>query len=85
MTSRPSGWAIGWTTFAGVMMIMAGIWWIIAGLVALFNDEFYVVGQEYIFQFDATAWGSIHLLIGVVVLFAGFGLFRLPYGLAPSA
>ena len=28
MTSRPSGWAIGWTTFAGVMMIMAGIWWI---------------------------------------------------------
>ncbi len=76
MTSRPSGWAIGWTTFAGVMMIMAGIWWIIAGLVALFNSEFYVVGREYIFQFDATAWGWIHLILGIVVLLAGFYLFQ---------
>jgi len=76
MTSRPSGWAIGWTTFAGVMMIMAGIWWIIAGLVALFNSEFYVAGREYIFQFDATAWGWIHLILGIVVLLAGFYLFQ---------
>ena len=76
MTSRPSGWAIGWTTFAGVMMIMAGIWWIIAGLVAIFNDDFYVVGQEWIFQFSTTSWGWIHLILGSVVLFAGFGLFQ---------
>jgi hypothetical protein len=70
-----SGWAIGWTGFAGIMMVMGGIWWIIAGFVALVNDTFYVVGEEYIFQFDVTTWGWIHLLLGVVVMLAGFYLF----------
>jgi hypothetical protein len=58
------------------MMIMMGVWWGFAGLVALFNDEFYVVTEEWIFQFDITAWGWIHLIVGVIVLFAGFNLFR---------
>jgi hypothetical protein len=70
-----SGWAIGWTVFAAFMMIMIGAWHAIAGLVALFNDEFFVVGREYVFQFDATSWGWIHLLLGVLILISGFGLF----------
>ena len=72
---EPSGWAIGWTAFASTMMLIQGIWWSIAGLVALFNDEFYVVGQEYIFQFDVTTWGWIHLTVGVLVFAAGAALF----------
>jgi len=75
MSERPSGWAVGWTVFAAFMMVMIGIFQAIAGLAALFNDEFYVVGKEYIFQFDVTTWGWIHLLLGIVVLLAGFGLF----------
>ena len=39
------------------------------------NDTFYVVGEEYIFQFDVTTWGWIHLILGFVVLVAGFYLF----------
>ena len=70
-----SGWAVGWTVFAAWMMIMIGAWHVIAGFVALINDEFYVVGREYVFQFDASRWGWIHLILGLVVLFAGFGLF----------
>lgn len=73
--TEPSGWAVGWTAFAGVMMIIQGCWWILAGFIALVNDEFYVVGQEYIFQFDTTTWGWIHLLVGIVILAAGLGLF----------
>jgi hypothetical protein len=75
MKNEPSGWAIGWTSFAGLMMIVGGGWWIIAGLVAIFNGDFYVVGEEYIFQFNVTTWGWIHLILGVVMLFAGFALF----------
>lgn len=75
MNREPSGWAIGWTAFAGVMMILLGIWWVLAGLVAIFNDDFYVVGQEWILQLSTTSWGWIHLLLGIVVLFAGFGIF----------
>lgn len=70
-----SGWAVGWTAFAGVMMILMGGWWIVAGLVAIVDDQFFVATEEYIFQFDTTAWGWIHLILGIVVLFAGFGLF----------
>ena len=49
---QPSGWAIGFTAFAAFAMIMMGIWWLIAGLIALFNSEFFVVTQKWIFQFD---------------------------------
>jgi hypothetical protein len=74
-SAGPSGWATGWTAFAATMMLIQGIWWSIAGLVALFNDEFYIVGQEYIFQFDVTTWGWIHLTVGVLVFAAGAALF----------
>lgn len=70
-----SGWAMGWAAFAAFMMLMQGMWWLIAGLVAILDDDFYVVGREYIFQFDATTWGWIHFLVGVLVLAAGAGLF----------
>ena len=75
MDNEPSGWAIGWTAFAGIMMVMGGVWWIISGIVALANDTFYVVGEEYIFQFDVSTWGWIHLILGIVILVAGFYLF----------
>jgi len=73
---QPSGWAVGWAAFAGITMIMMGIWWAISGLVALFNDEFYVVGVRYIFELDISTWGWVHLIIGAVVLIAGFFLFQ---------
>jgi hypothetical protein len=75
MTYQPSGWAVGWTAFAGVMMVLLGFWWMIAGLVAIVDDEFYVVSQEWVFEFDTTTWGWIHLIVGGVVLVSGFGLF----------
>jgi hypothetical protein len=74
-TSRdPSGWAVGFTVFAAVMMLMAGIWQALAGLVAIFNNEFYVATRNYLFEFDATAWGWIHLILGIIVALAGWGL-----------
>ena len=75
MDDYPSGWAIGWTAFAGIMMVLLGAWWIIAGLVAVVNDDFFVVAQEWIFKFSTTTWGWIHLILGVIILFSGFGLF----------
>ena len=69
-----SGWAVGFILFAAIMMIMSGIFQAIAGLVAIFENEFYVATREYLFQFDATSWGWIHLLVGLLVAFAGWGL-----------
>jgi hypothetical protein len=69
-----SAWAVGWSAFASIMLIMAGIFHAMAGLVALFDDTFYVVGQKWVFEFDVTAWGWIHLIGGILVVLAGFGI-----------
>ena len=58
-----------------MLLILAGLFHATQGLVALLNDDFYVRTQEYIFQFDLTAWGWIHMLLGLLVLAAGAGLF----------
>jgi hypothetical protein len=52
-----SGWAVGFILFAAIMMIMAGCFQAFAGLVALFENEFYVATRNYLFEFDATTWG----------------------------
>lgn len=75
MSEQPSAWAAGYAAFAGVVLIMVGFFQAVAGLVAIIDDEFYVVGREYVFQFDVTTWGWIHLIVGVVVLLSGFGIF----------
>jgi hypothetical protein len=64
-----TSWAVGFILFAAIMMIMAGVFQALAGLVAIFENEFYVATRNYLFQFDATTWGWIHLLVGLVVAF----------------
>ena len=69
-----SGTAVGFILFAAIMMLMAGSWQALQGLIAIFENEFYVATRNYVFEFDATTWGWIHLLIGLLVAFAGWGL-----------
>ena len=69
-----SGWAVGFILFAGIMMVMSGFFQAFSGLVALFQNEFYVATRNYLFQFDATSWGWIHLLVGLIVALAGFAV-----------
>ena len=69
-----SGGAVGLILFAGIMMIMVGCFQFFEGLVAVVNDTFYVATRNYVFQFDATTWGWIHLIFGLIVAFAGWGL-----------
>ena len=71
---QTSGWAVGFILFAAIMMIMVGIFQALQGLIAIFENEFYVATRNYLFQFDATTWGWIHLILGLLVAFAGYGL-----------
>jgi hypothetical protein len=72
---RAGMWAAGFVVFAGAIMIMVGIFQAIAGLAAIFDDQFYVRTQNYVFEFDVTAWGWIHLLLGIILIAAGYGVF----------
>jgi hypothetical protein len=69
-----SGWVAGGITFAAVMLIIIGVFQMIAGLVAIFDDNFYVVAQNYTFEIDTTAWGWIHLLLGILLALTGYFL-----------
>lgn len=69
-----TGW-VGWIMFAGVMMVLLGVFQAMEGLVALFNDEYYlVVGNDLVISVDYTTWGWVHLLLGIVIAGAGLGL-----------
>jgi hypothetical protein len=70
-----SGWAAGGITFAATMMIMIGVFEAITGLAAIFDDKFFVVTRNYTFDLDATAWGWIHLILGIALAVSGYFLF----------
>ena len=71
---EPTGWA-GWVVFGGVMLIVMGIFQFVEGLVALFDDGFYVVRPEgLVVEVDYNTWGWIHLAIGAVGVLTGIGL-----------
>ena len=71
-----SGGAVGLTVTAGIFMIIVGIFHAFQGIVALANDQFYVKTPDYVFQFDLTTWGWVHLIAGVIVAIAGVALFQ---------
>jgi hypothetical protein len=70
-----SGWATGGITFAACMLLLIGAFQVVAGLAAIIDDEFFVVTRNYTFDLDTTAWGWIHLLLGLLLVATGFGLF----------
>ena len=73
---EPSGWAAGGLIFAASALTLVGMFQAIQGIVAIANDEFYTRAAHYTFHLDVTAWGWIHLLIGIGVFVVGLGLFR---------
>jgi hypothetical protein len=66
--------AFGVTTFAGVLLTLASIFQVLQGIAAIANDNVYVRGLSYTYEFDVTAWGWIHLLLGLVGLGTGIGI-----------
>src|SRR3954451_5963452 len=75
-SERVSGWAVGGIWFAASVMTLVGGFQLVSGLAAVINDKFYVVSRNYAFNLDVTAWGWIHLVLGVLLLVCGIGLFR---------
>ena len=72
--TRATAW-VGGIVFAAMMMVMIGSFHVVEGLVALFKDEFYLVGPEgLVVNVDYTTWGWVHLIAGIVVALAGGGL-----------
>lgn len=71
---QPSGW-VGWVYFAGILMLVRAFFQAFLGIVALTQSNFYLVTSQRLAVFNFTAWGWIHLVLGVVLLTAGFSIF----------
>ena len=69
-----AGWVVGLSHFAGIMMMIIGLFNAMEGVVALARNEVYAITPRYIFAFDLTTWGWIHIILGIVVLAAGVGV-----------
>ncbi|MFI1937488.1 hypothetical protein ACH44C_09845 [Streptomyces purpureus] len=69
-----TGWAAGGTLFAGVLMTVVGILDVIQGIAAIAKDDVYTRIGDYVFAFNLTAWGVIHLVLGIVIAVAGWGI-----------
>jgi len=64
----------GWIGFAGIMLLIVGTIDFFQGLIALFEDEYFVVTESGFLAVDLTAWGWVMLIWGVLLVLAGLGL-----------
>ena len=68
---------LGWALFAVVMLVMAGGFQIVNGLIALFRSGTYLVGPSgLVVDVDYTTWGWVHIGLGLLALLAGMGVTR---------
>ncbi|MEU3147965.1 MULTISPECIES: hypothetical protein [unclassified Streptomyces] len=75
-SSAKREWAGGLTVFGGVMLMLAGILNIVRGIAGIAEDDVFVATENYVFAFDLTAWGWIHLALGALAVLISVGLFQ---------
>jgi hypothetical protein len=70
-----SGW-IGVVVFGGILLFLLGIFHLFEGLVALADDHHYRARAEALaLNIPYSAWGWVHVVIGVVAIAAATGIF----------
>lgn len=79
-TNQPggsAGWA-AWVSFVAIMMILIGIFSVLAGLAAVTDDGFITrgTGSGELFLLSSHAVGIIWILVGVLLVWAGWGLIQ---------
>ncbi|MDI1459745.1 hypothetical protein QEZ54_02070 [Catellatospora sp. KI3] len=64
----------GWLSFAGLLILLLGVFNVVEGVFALFNDKYvgYAAGEFYLF--DRTGWGWVHIILGVIQIVVGSGI-----------
>ncbi len=67
---------MGWISFAGILMVIGGGFKILQGLGWVINsNNLFPDGNDAVLGQSATSWGWWEILLGTVVLLAGFAVF----------
>ncbi|AYV28976.1 hypothetical protein HET69_21260 [Streptomyces sp. CJ_13] len=61
----------GSTTFAAALMIFGGAMAIFEGISAIAKDDVFLATRHYVFEFNLTGWGWVHLILGIVLVLTG--------------
>ncbi|MGV9882739.1 DUF7144 family membrane protein [Streptomyces sp. NPDC003006] len=67
-------WTTGGTMFAGVLMLVNGLLGVFAGIAGIAKDDVYERIGDYVYKFNLTTWGWIHLVLGIVIAVTGWGI-----------
>jgi hypothetical protein len=63
----------GWVTFAGVMLLIAGVLNVIYGIAAIGDSSFFLANTKFILS-NLNTWGWVTLILGLFQFFAAFSL-----------
>jgi hypothetical protein len=70
-----AGWVTGTVVFAGVMMVLVGVFQFLNGMAAVINHELFVATPDHLYELDVRWWGWAHVVAGVVIALAGVAVF----------
>jgi hypothetical protein len=74
-TVKSTGWT-GWIVFAGVILMVSGIFSVIQGLVAVIGpNAYYVVAEGSLWLLDVAGWGWWNIVIGLLLVLTALALF----------
>lgn len=72
---EPRFWS-GMIAFAAFMLLLLGGFHFLGGLVAMLEDEQYLVGEsDLLVETNYRVWGAAHMVIAVAMWMTGYGLF----------
>ena len=61
--------------YAGIMLVLTGLLQIMEGIATLFNNNVFSTTVDYVYKFDPTVWGWVHIVVGILLGAAGFYMF----------
>jgi hypothetical protein len=64
----------GGATFAAILLLVAGTFGFFQGLSLIISGTYYVQPANYWITTSGATWGWAHLIFGLIVLAAGFGI-----------
>ena len=70
-SNTENAWAEGIGIFAGAALLVVGIFQFLEGVAAAAKDDVFVTTPNYVFNFDLTTWGWIHIVVGIIVAIVG--------------